>query len=251
MLDAETPFRPDPAPGHLAGDAEAPADPVDAGTDHRVVTPRRPLRFTAARSPVEAPAVALPVPNLFATIFDSDATLTDDRVKRGRARIRHLMAAHEAGLQETERNFWYDDPALAPAGPQTDAEDAARTETAAADIKPAGRRVRHLTAADIAPRQRPVRKAGTDTLHAHLHALRTEFYAPDPDTPTPAVRPSLPQRLTAQVLNIILVIVALPVGVAVAAFTLWRGENLRLSALAMTVTGFVLALMQATHITLL
>ena len=263
MLDADASFRPDPeahAPlrpdpvtasppedrlptealpdttprrdpsADLPEPTDGPAQPRDdADADTRPVTPRRLLRFSAARTAEDAPLPARPVQTLFDGVFDEDDAPTDPRLLRSRARARRLLAAHEAGLSDAERNLWHDDPQ-----PQSAPEPTAEPE-------PQGRRIRHLTAADIAPHApEPVH----DPLRDRLHAVRDALYIPHPDDPPPEPRPSLAERLTVQALNATLIIVSMPVGLALAAITLLRGEDLRLSARITALVGTAVALLQ-------
>jgi len=251
MLDIEATFSPYPdaaaaAPPPLSGlrvdvpadaSAAAPQDVAEAAGP-RAVTPRRPLRFTSARSAEESPAIALAIPNIFDGVFDTEDHLTDPRLQRGRARARSLLARHEAALSDAERNLWHDDPQHEPA-----------PEPIVAQPAPVGRRVRHLTAADLAARALPGSPATSDPLRDRLINVRAALYAPDPDADAEAAardttaRP-LPERLTAQVLNITLLTVALPVGATVATITLLRGEDLTLSARTIAIVGTISAFLQ-------
>lgn len=209
----------------------------DTAADPRPVTPRRLLRFSSARAAEDAPVLARPVLNLFDGVFDEDDTPTDPRLLRSRARARRLLAAHEAGLSDAERNLWHDDPQPQPA-----------PETASPEPEPQGRRIRHLTAADIAPHPpEPVH----DPLRDRLHAARDALYLPHPDDPPPQPRPGLAERLTVQVLNATVLVAAWPVGLALAAITLRRGEDLRLTARTVALVGTASALLQVAPIPLI
>ena len=247
MLDAKATFSPYPETFPVGAtlalpDPEPPppftaAASTGAASDERPrpVTPRRLLRFKSARSS-DNPQASIAAPNIFSGVFDSEEALTDNRLKRSRTRMRTLLAAHEARLSEVERNLWHDDPPFAPAPDVVAPQPVATSTDTRSDGTPTGRRIRHLKAADIA---RPPRPPVNDPLRLQLAAVREALYAPDPDAPPPTASLSVPSRLTVQVLNLILVIIALPLGLAVAAVTFWRGENLRLSAGAITAAGLV------------
>ena len=262
FLDSATtvaePGLPDTSVTALASDAASAADPQfttqptafePAASDSRPVTPRRPLRFSFARSAEDAAPVTLPVSNIFAGIFDEDDLSTagvDPRLARSRHRARAILAAREATLPVEEANLWHDFgdtpveeaaaiPAPAPAAPDLDATTA-----------PRGRRpVRHLTSADLLA-QRPAEAPVHDPLQDHLHRVRDALYAPDPeaDAAAAAARPSVPARLAAHALNLALVVTALPLGVAMMIYTVFRGEDLRLSARMVAIAGTALTVMQ-------
>lgn len=254
MLDTDATYQPDPhappAPGcpldpalllldgaaRIVDAPSANATSTPPGADARTVTPRRPLRFTASRSAEDAPAIALPVPNIFEGIFDDEEQLTDPRLLRSRARARALLAAHESRLSDAERNLWYDDPE--PPRPSVPApSDTTAQQTG-------GRRVRHLTAADIA-RHRPADTPIHDSLRVRLQDVRAALYDPNPNAPPLPPKPALTERLTVQALNAALIITALPVGIVVSAITLVRGEDLRLTSRAVAVVGTASALLKA------
>lgn len=259
MLDAKADFHPCPANAMAGSNLVTSPDDLSAepGTDPRPVMPRRPLRFTAARTAVDARAASLPTLNLFSSVFDIDHTLTDERVQRGRARMRRLLAAHEASLDDVERNLWHDDPLVDAPEPETipitvtvagtRPDGTADTPDRAADTPEArtsGRRVRHLTAADIA-RHRPADAPVHDSLRDHLQVVRAALYDPDPDTPSVPPKPALTERITVQAINAALILTALPVGIVVSAITLLRGEDLRLSLRAVAVAGTASAFLTA------
>lgn len=64
------------------------------------------------------------------------------------------------------------------------------------------------------------------------------------DLPMVLQQGSLPQRLTIYLMNATLMLVALPVGCAVVVYNMVRGEDLRLSARAIAVTGTLVGLAQ-------
>ena len=252
MLDSETHFDPDPpsltgVPPLRLPQAATPAPAAAAG-----VTPRRPLRFTSARVAEDAPAQRLPLPDLFAGVFEDDTAgpAADPRIRRSRARARALMDAHEADLDPALRNLWHDyETAPDSPGPAP----APSADPAPEPAAPGGRRpIRHLTAADLAaPRAARNRRLHTthedvaDPLRDHLRDIRTALYAPvEADTP-PAPRPALTERLTAGVLNLALVVAAMPVGLALTAVSLLRGPDLRLSARTVATVGALGTVVQA------
>jgi hypothetical protein len=260
FLDSATavaePVQADTSMAPLACDATAVLDPQIAAqfansepatAEARPVTPRRPLRFSFARSAEDAAPVTLPVSNIFAGIFDEDDLSTagvDPRLARSRHRARAILAAREASLPIEEANLWHDfgttpiaEPAPTPAQatPDLDATTALR-----------GRRpVRHLTSADLLA-HRPTEAPVQDPLQDHLHRVRDALYAPDPEAEAAeaAARPSLPARLAAHALNLALVVTALPLGAAMMIYTFFRGEDLRLSARMVAIAGTALTVLQ-------
>lgn len=238
MLDSDASFVADfhsPAALRLPVEAAAPALPQSAAAP-RPVTPRRPLRLTAAR-PEEPARQPLTVPDIFAGIFDEDRPATDPRLQRGRARAMALLAAQEARLSPEERNLWHDDMTTsAPrttAGPSPAAQDAPHR---------ASRRVRHLTAADLSPIRADVPDSTHDPLRDRLHGVRSALYDPLPESDLPS-GPTLPERLTAATFNLILLVAAFPLGLVLTALTFLRGEDLRLSAHALAIAGLVAAIL--------
>lgn len=244
-------------PSTAAHSAEglAPALPPALPSDTRPVTPRRPLRFSSARSSEDTVAVTLPVANLFIGVFDEDDLATadvDPRLARSRQRARAILAAREAALPAEEANLWHDftpDPAPAPtlapltADPATiattDADRSARTRS--------GRPVRHLTSADLRANRLP-ETPEEDPLQTHLHRVRDALYAPDPEgdaaAAAAAAHLSLPARCTAHAFNLALLVTALPLGAAMMVYTFLRGEDLRLSARMVAVAGTAVTVMQ-------
>lgn len=199
-----------PAPAEPAGEDADDAAPAATGDDPRPVTPRRPLRFTAARSAEDAAPVTLPSFNLFDGVFD-DPTLQgpdiDPRLQRSRARARAQLAAMEAALSPVERNLWHDDPAPEPLTRQPATAEVATDRPAAAvdamadhpaETQPEGaarpRRVRHITPSDTARTPRPEPQT-RDPLRDRLHDLRAILYPQlDGDTAPPAPRQPTPFR---------------------------------------------------------
>lgn len=244
MLDSDTSFVPDfqdPAALQLpAAEAESQAAETEPATAQRPVTPRRPLRFSAAR--IEEPTrAAIAVPDIFDGIFDEERPTTDPRLQRGRARALALLAVQETRLSPSERNLWHDDE-VEPQQ-QQDRKPAATTPPPQDDAPRAGRRVRHLTVADLSP-QRPATAAMVqDQLRDQLHAVRAALYDPLPESEYAPPAPTLPERLMAATFNLILLVVAFPLGLALTALSLLRGEDLRLSAHAMAIAGLVAAIL--------
>ena len=183
-----------------AAPAEAEATPdlsipdATADAEARPVTPRRPLRFTAARSADEATPVSLPSFDLFEGVFEDsvlDGPNVDPRLQRSRARALARLAAIEATLSPVERNLWHDDApeAVAPAptvqadaGPQTAPTMAAPdTVVTRGEGVPMPRRpVRHLTPSDANRTPRPAPQI-QDPLRDRLRDLRDILYTPSPD----------------------------------------------------------------------
>lgn len=248
MLDADPPFLPDLAPEVAPETASLRMPGLPATQQPAGVTPRRPLRFTFARTAEDLPIPALTLPDLFEGVFDDSAhAATDPRLIRSRARARALLDAHEAALDPAERNLWFDygieDIPAAPPAPQTACADDTPAQTA-----PIPRRIRHLTAADLTARAVTARSAQAraandaipDPLRDRLRDLRTALYtADDTETPPPA---ALRHRLLAVVLNLALLIVALPAGIALTALALLRGPDLRLSSRAIALAGTAVTL---------
>ena len=80
-----------------------------------------------------------------------------------------------------------------------------------------------------------------------LARLRSALYPPAADAATAAepAQGSTQMRLAAHAMNATLIMVALPVGAAVLAYSVMRGENMRLSTAAMVATGFATTLLQS------
>jgi hypothetical protein len=223
--------------------------------DTRPVTPRRPLRFSSARSSEDTVAVTLPVANLFTGVFDEDDLATadvDPRLARSRQRARAILAAREAALPAEEANLWHDftlDPAPAPTLAPLAADPAtiATTDAARSARTRSGRPVRHLTSADLRANRLP-ETPEEDPLQTHLHRVRDALYAPDPEgdaaAAAAAAHLSLPARCTAHAFNLALLVTALPLGAAMMVYTFLRGEDLRLSARMVAVAGTAVTVMQ-------
>lgn len=172
---------------------------TEVDTDPRPVTPRRPLRFTAARGAEDIAPVALPSFNLFDGVFEDpalDGPDIDPRLQRSRARARAQLATMEAALTPVERNLWHDDdpaPAPAPAAPPaptqivTDAALSARPDGTAQPRRP----VRHITSADLVRSPRPLPRI-EDPLRDRLHDLRSILYTPTEEDLAAVAHPSRP-----------------------------------------------------------
>ena len=201
----------DLTPADLApksGAQAAPPIPPQVEPDPRPVTPRRPLRFTAARSIEDAAPVALPSFNLFDGVFEDPALAgpdIDPRLQRSRARARAQLATMEAALTPVERNLWHDDdpapapaPAAQPAAAQivTDAaqnKDHNTAQDATLSARPDGtaqprRPVRHITSADLVRTPRPLPRI-EDPLRDRLHDLRGILYTPTEEELAAAANP--------------------------------------------------------------
>lgn len=244
-----TVLAPDTAPAIDPHIALQPAASDPATADSRPVTPRRPLRFSFARSAEDTAPVTLPVSNIFVGIFDEDDLSTagvDPRLARSRHRARAILAAREAALPAEEANLWHDfgdTPVAETAAIPAPAQAASDLDATTA---PRGRRpVRHLTSADLLA-HRPTEAPVHDPLQDHLHRVRDALYAPDPEgeAAEAAARPSVPARLAAHALNLALIVTALPLGVAMMIYTVFRGEDLRLSARMVAIAGTALTVMQ-------
>ncbi|WP_158241793.1 hypothetical protein [Tabrizicola sp. TH137] len=185
-------LRAEAAASHVSPAPEAPPAPEAQAEEPetRLITPRRPLRFTSARGAEDAAPVSLPSFNLFDGVFDDDSLSgpdVDPRLLRSRARARAHIAAMEAALAPEQRNLWHDDPAPEPkARPvmQTIAEPAAPIVAATA-AEPATlivprRPVRHLTPADSTRSARPQPQIH-DPLRDRLRDLRDILYTPTPE----------------------------------------------------------------------
>lgn len=211
-----------PAPAALA-DENDPALPAPLANEPeaRPVTPRRPLRFTAARSVEDAAPVTLPSFNLFDGVFEDtrlEGPGVDPRLQRSRARARAQIAAMEATLTPVERNLWHDDPddqkMAQPVLARTALEDSAsapaeaapRAEGAALPRRP----VRQLTAGDVRRTPRPAPQIH-DPLRDHLRDLRDILYTPTPEEVEAATLAAAQQRqpLQQRVFSLLLPLVAL------------------------------------------
>ena len=213
---------------------ESDEDTAALPTEHRTITPRRPMRFTFAREAPEPGRIALPAPNLFDGVFDSN-TLSgadiDPRLQRSRARALARLAAHEATLPPEARNLWHDDGVeadvaseAAAVAPVTTAEvapdpaPAMTTPATAAAGQAAGtvtprRAVRQITVTRRTPRPRPEAAAIHDPLQDHLHQIREALYAPPPEaTDATEATPTAPVPARAPILaRLVALIMALAV----------------------------------------
>ncbi|WP_156790703.1 hypothetical protein [Rhodobacter ferrooxidans] len=79
---------------------------------------------------------------------------------------------------------------------------------------------------------------------AELQRVREALYPMLPE-PVAVARPSTQMRLATHAVNSTLIIVALPVGAALLTYSLLRGEDMRLSARAVALTGAVLGVLQS------
>ena len=77
---------------------------------------------------------------------------------------------------------------------------------------------------------------------AALARLRLALYPPQGPEPDQSPASSLQMRLAAQCFNATLILVWVPLGAAMLIYTLLKGEDIRLSARLIAVTGTVLAL---------
>lgn len=198
------------------------APPVDAEAapalpETRAITPRRPMRFTFAREPVEPGRIALPTPNLFDGVFDTNTLAgpdIDPRLQRSRARALARLAAHEATLPPEARNLWHDDGCEADIAPlaaetishTTDATLSASHAEAAPEIATTvatgpvtpRRAVRQIAVTRRTPRPRPEAAAPHDPLQDQLHQIRDALYAPLPAAADTAEEAQVPAKAPAQ-----------------------------------------------------
>lgn len=203
---------------------EATADiPARSATATAPVVPRRPARVAhpAPTLPrVEWRARPVTVANLFSDLFDHDeaapaAPLTAR--DRGRARMQALALAREVAAAPELHNLWHD--------AFDDASQVASPIAAANDSLP------------------------PDGVEA-LCRIRAALYTIDPAETAHAARTasrkdqSIQMRLAVQAMNGTLIVVAAPVGAAVLTYSLFRGEDLRLTGNALAVCGSLMALIQ-------
>ena len=180
-----------PAEAEVAPDLSMPDAVAEA--EARPVTPRRPLRFTAARSTDEATPVSLPSFDLFEGVFEDSALEgpgVDPRLQRSRARARAHLAAMEATLAPFERNLFHDEAPEVVAPVQPIAHDVLVEEPVEAPLDnvvtrtegvPVPRRpVRHQTPGDASRTQRPAPQI-QDPLRDRLRDLRDILYTPSPE----------------------------------------------------------------------
>jgi hypothetical protein len=177
---------------------------------HDTILPRRPVRAVAshADAPPEWRARPETLPNLFSDLFgeDPEVPVEADRIARSRHRIAAAAAAREAARTPELFNLWHDVFAAPP-------------ESALA-AEPANDRP------DLPP-----------TDDDRIARIRAALYAPlDGEEPARAA-PSVQMRLAVHAMNGTLIAVAAPVGAAVMTYSLLRGEDMRLTARALTVCG--------------
>jgi hypothetical protein len=180
--------------------------------DHRPVTPRRPLRLAPREQVLEA-RTGLAALNIFTDAFDPDEVVAEPetgnlRRARGRMRMRALLQAADQHLVPEQINLWHDAFAVDPTPPQPIASP---TEPNATPPVPC-------------------------QLQHRLHAVRAALYPAQDDV---AATPSLPLRLAAHVMNLILMAVFLPLGAMLFLIGLLRGPDLHLSARSIAVTGIL------------
>lgn len=182
-----------------APDAPAAAEDI-AAAPSRGITPRRPMRLTAARSIAEAAPIAQPSFNLFDGVFEDDSLDgpdVDPRLQRSRARARARLIAAEAALSPVERNLWHDDVPAADMQVAGGAEPAVAPQPQEARTRPGPtprRPTRHLSLAELSRRVRPL-PAPQDPLRERLCDLRAILYAPDPEGQAPITPPPADQGL--------------------------------------------------------
>jgi hypothetical protein len=180
--------------------------------DHRPVTPRRPLRL-APREQVAEARTGLAALNIFTDAFDPDEVVAEPetgnlRRARGRMRMRALLQAADQHLVPEQINLWHDAFAVDPTPPQPIASPAEPDATPPVPCQ----------------------------LQHRLHAVRAALYPAQDDV---AATPSLPLRLAAHVMNLILMAVFLPLGAMLFLIGLLRGPDLHLSARSIAVTGIL------------
>lgn len=217
MLDLEGHAPQDPTP-LSSGDMEA---MFFAPAPARTITPRRPLRLSPAREDASSDLRQnLAALNIFADVFDADPSPATDasldpRVAASRNRIRTRLDRHGNTLAPDEANFWHssvwdaapDLPVFAPPAP--------------------------IPANDLP--DLPL------ALHEQLSRVREALYAEGLDGDAQLLDlPSVQIRLASHAMTATLVVVAFPVGAALATYSLFRGANMRLSAQAMAVVASAL-----------
>ena len=190
------------------------------GDDHRPVTPRRPLRLAAAREIPHDPRVLGPALNIFSDVFatdDLDLATSDPRLARSRSRMRAVIAAGEARLNPEDLNLWHDffdvvDTAALP------------LDTTTPD---------HTDAPTAVP----------CALQAQLHLVRDALY-PDfdlADTAEEAPSPAL--RLATYAMNGTIMAIAPPVGAGLMAYSVIKGEDIRMTSRIMALSGTLLVVL--------
>ena len=96
---------------------------------------------------------------------------------------------------------------------------------------------------DVAPPPRVIAEA-VPQVAAPLAAMLALHPCPNAEPPATEPTGSLPQRLTIYLMNIALMLVALPVGCALLVYNLVRGEDLRTSARAIAMASTLIGLAQ-------
>jgi hypothetical protein len=190
------------------------------GDDTRPVTPRRPLRLAAAREITHDARIPGPALNIFSDVFDTDEAepaARDPRLARSRNRMRAVIAAGEARLNPEDLNLWHDFNDLADAVVLTE-------DTAAPDD------------ADALP-------AVPCSLQAQLHLVRDALYPVDDLPVTDDDTPSTALRLAVYAMNGTLLTIAPPVGVGLMAYSMIKGEDIRLTSRIIALSGTLLAVL--------
>lgn len=187
---------------------------VDFPPPVAAVVPRRPLRPnpTSAMPRVEWRARPVTVANLFLDVFGTEDPAPQAPLsarERGRARMQALATAREIAAAPALHNLWHD------AFDDTDGLPEPANDTVA-----------------LPSDERMVR-------------VRSALYS-DMDGPVAPVRDtqSVQMRLAVQAMNGTLIVVAAPVGAAVLTYSLFRGEDLRLTGNALAVCGAIMAIVQ-------
>lgn len=188
------------------------------------VVPRRPQRPAQERNlpRVEWRARPVTVTNLFSDLFGNDDIAPPAPLSardRGRARMQALARAREMAATPELFNLWHD---------AFDADD--------------------LTGAQPVPANDCLDPDGCGALGRVRAALYAED-APDLAAVTRAMvaarkDQSIQMRIAVQAMNGTLIVVAAPVGAAVLTYSLFRGEDLRLTGNALAVCGALMALVQ-------
>lgn len=179
------------------------------------IQPRRPVRASrgSAQALPEWRARAETLPNLFLDLFtapDGDEA-AGDRVTQSRRRIEAATAAREAAATPELFNLWHD----------------------AFDDAPAA------AAVPLPANDHPDQPQHDDD---RLSRVRAALYDPV-DGPNPPAGPSVQMRLAVHAMNGTLIAVAAPVGAAVMTYSLLRGEDMRLTARALTLCGALMTML--------
>lgn len=181
------------------------------GEPLQTVQPRRPERAALAGDPLQPEwrARAASLPNLFADLFPADGlSAPTDPISRSRSRIAAATVAREAAESPELVNLWHDG-FDAPSAP----------EARAANDQP----------------------AASPCDDERLMRVRAALYDPVEGCDDPA--PSVQMRLAVHAMNGTLIAVAAPVGAAVMTYSLLRGEDLRLTARALTLCGALMTML--------